>query len=387
MTRPLVLVLYRYWPKSPASMKLYEEMVLRSQAGETKCDYVRDIDSEQGILLENYVNQVLGGRLPDYLLIGLGALQGTLRHPNNAEYMEKEGIKPVMMIGDSSQFMGQHWATVNSNIRWHMLINPNVISPDIPVMGEMVRWRDTHMSQQQAQIKGVPWGVDPVYWKDKGLERDKDVLYMQTTTMTWELHRARIPMYQLVNEMNKRQEISLTTGSINPNNGQWIGMHGLPYRDALMDHKMIICETGMRKIMTAKYVEAAHAGCLIVGEKPGGHDDIFEDGVTFAEIDMDNLQASLRSKILYYKKHAKERQDIVDEMKGRMKEFTTDRMLQSFDDIFYEDYIPRDLSRWTCLSCGKEGAYEGGMWLDSVKKEGRICEECRQKWIRKSLIN
>lgn len=384
--RPVVLLLYRYWPKSPASMDLYEKYTIESQLGHTKCEVVRDIDSEAGIDLEKYTEQMLGGRPPDYLFIGLGSLQSTLRSPQNGKFIVREGIQPVMMIGDSTQFMGQAWGTVNSNIDWSILINPNSISPEVPPMADMARWIQTHRSQQQAKLYGVPWGVDPVKYRDRGLDRDIDVLFMMTVTTTWELHQARIPMLRTVQQMANNKEISLTSGNINPQNGLWMGIHGDIYNEALQAHKMIICETGMRKVMTAKYVEAAHAGCLIVGDKPGGEDELFEDGVTFAEVDMKNLVPSLREKIIYYKNHKKEREAVVEEMKRRIQGYTTDSMLEQIDDILFNNHKPKDTKRWRCLVCGKDDLpYKGGMWFDKEKKNGRICEECRQKWIKRTF--
>jgi hypothetical protein len=164
-----------------------------------------------------------------------------------------------------------------------------------------------------------------------------------------------------------------------------MGIHGKPYENALQDHKMIICETGMRKIMTAKYVEAAHAGCLIVGDRPEGEDHLFEDGVTFAEVDMENVEASLRSKILYYKKHEAERRAIVEEMKKRIKNYTTDNMMHKMEKILIENHEPRDESKWTCEICGEHTTHTGGMWINEHTKEGRICQECKERWIRKTL--
>ena len=84
-----------------------------------------------------------------------------------------------------------------------------------------------------------------------------------------------------------------------------------------------------RKVMTQKYLEYAACGTLIIGDKPYGHDDIFQDNVSFVHVtDWERLEDTVK----YYLEHEDERLRIAKECNRRITDnLTVDRMVSDFE--------------------------------------------------------
>jgi len=267
---------------------------------------------------------------------------------NSRDYIKEHDIKSIYTIQDTEYQFGtvrpenELSALNNTQVDWTALLvqNPKECTP----FTERILWATEDMPMlKNKPLEYIPFGVDtdrfcpPTPWTDKNI--DVMAVYTMSDSNVFQVPRKFIA--QKVAELSVDQYLHPQTGKkmsgvmvlnkVQPEKSMFkqgekyydfrVGVLPLPDKYAdLMNHTWIsFADTSSRDYTTAKYYELGASGAMIIGEKPVGSDYLFEDGKTFIELDMDNLERDAETKIMEWVRQRKERQDEIIKIAGEMR--------------------------------------------------------------------
>ena len=273
-------------------------------------------DQPGGTHLAKYCKEFLPSA-PDYILGGMGCDLNTFADYQNRDYIVANKIKTIFQIGDHSQFIdAPAYRQMNSVCAWDLLWNVSV-GQNIPVNQRLDRFVKTWRHFKDTQIMHHTWAYDPTRHTDPGeKEKEFDVFFSMTVDGMW-FNAMRGKMYNSLIPLQK--ECVIRMGQLDQNM-KWHGMYGDQYAETLKKSKICLVDTSLRHYMTAKYLEAAASGCLLMGDAPWGMEDTFNDE-TMVILDYNNLEQDLTDKIRYYLAHPGERIEKVKHMSEKMNQF------------------------------------------------------------------
>jgi glycosyltransferase involved in cell wall biosynthesis len=316
------------------------------------------LDVPEGWNLGAFVHDEMNDEIPDYVLAGPGA-KGTLM--NNGMFLKENDVKICNMIVDVEDAMNYVWDQQHARCSFDYVYFP--MQENLDCVLKFKDFAKYLWTYKNVKYIYTPWGVDAEKYKDERLRRDLDVMCCLTAgdprSDRGYFHRFRYRMIKHVKSM--RNIVSRTDKLIFDQ-----------YRMLMKHSKIFLVDTAVEGGMTAKYVEAGLSGCLLMGEKPVGMDDIFIDEKTFIEINYDNLENDLEQNIRYFIEDDEWRADMVENMKEKMLEhFTLEVVVQQFEEAVLKDYVPRSEKNVWCI------VHEyGGADLERDGQKLRICDEC-----------
>jgi len=323
MTRPRLLILTKPRVKSPVAMDMYDHFLRPDGAFEA----YKWLDHAM-YPLETVIDQYMGGKPPDIILAGFGCDYGTFANFQNAQYLKNNNIKLCFHVGDATNFLEEPTCvSMHAVVKYDYLWQPCAECPDMPINQQLTRFKERFLNTKDTRLFFVPWGYDPDKYFDAGYRREISVMFAQTAdAFAYNCYRARMHD-QLAKMANSGILPDCHLQPRNPQDGKYYGMWGYAYIDTLQRSKIMMVDTSQRHWMTAKYLEAAACGCLLMGDVPWGMEDVFNDD-TMAVLDYDNLEQDMDRQIRYYLSHDKDRIEKVTRLKKILEErFTNDKIV------------------------------------------------------------
>jgi len=113
--------------------------------------------------------------------------------------------------------------------------------------------------------------------------------------------------------------------------GNW---YGAEYLDILSRSKIFIVEGSGRNFLVQKYLEGAASGAMLMGEIPGTAQDVFEDGISIAEV---KDYSRVGEQVLDYLKRPEDIKRIAGEGRERVLEkFALDKIVPAFENAIWK---------------------------------------------------
>lgn len=300
--KPSLLILTRLRLKSPIA----KEMYLHFKRPDGAFDTTIWMDNPS-IPLDTVIKNQMDGRIPNIILAGYGCDYGTIANFRNSEFVKEHGIKLCFQVGDTTNFLEQDACiAMHSIAKYDMLWQTDQGCMDMPVTQELHSFAKNFLNTKDTRLFHVPWGITPESYPDLNKHRDIEVLHAMTADGFW-YNRYRGAMFDILHNLGKAGIVKeIMTGYRNPQNGAYSGIYGQAYKEAMQRSKIMLVDTSQRHWMTAKYLEGALSGALLMGDAPWGMDDIFNDD-TMAILDYDNLEQDMTKQIKFYLSHDKDR--------------------------------------------------------------------------------
>jgi hypothetical protein len=209
----------------------------------------------------------------DIVVLGLGS-KGAVR----TSFVSDKSRKLVSVCSDVESYCGQNVDETSDALldlepdllwcTWWMKNDYN--GKDTPPTEKLKYLIEDYDSHANVTIRGYPLGVDFEHFRPNIDGKKLDLVYMMTTMDNWYWHG-----------MRKKYVIHYKT-----HNDEYHGLrchydneYGNRYRDMLARARYAIVDTSRRHYMTAKYVEAIASGCILIGDKPTGMKDFFDNKV------------------------------------------------------------------------------------------------------------
>jgi len=163
------------------------------------------------------------------------------------------------------------------------------------------------------------------------MERDIDVSLVSTMSNHFHCHEDRLKYFDVLEKMDGVKVFTK----------KYLGKRVLPddifgdrYLDILHRSKMFIVTGSNRDFLVQKYLEGPACGTLLIGEIPSPGRHIFEDGISFIEVN-NNLEGKIKEAL----KDTGRIKEMAREGRRRILEnFTIDKVSKEFEETILEDY-------------------------------------------------
>jgi hypothetical protein len=183
-----------------------------------------------------------------------------------------------------------------------------------------------HPCVRESEVWCIPHAIDMDQYRSARAyaSRDVDVLALWTVDTSSPYHMYRQILSEALSKHSVRQYADDKTGEFKQKLmfNYFRGTIPTPnrYKDMLGRAYFGLADTSGRGAMTAKYLELAAAGAVVVGEQPEGYDYLFDDGRTFIRLDYNNLPQTFESFMKDWLLCRAERMDEIQAMNLRMCE-------------------------------------------------------------------
>jgi len=218
-------------------------------------------------------------------------------------YLEPAGLIPVGLerspIPTAAVFADTH-----RNVRSHLL----VATLFDHVFSYMRNYVDVYRHHPAAARHWLPYGCDPMVFRDCGVDRDLDVAFIGR------LHTAE--RARIIESIRRRHRM---------NDQRYYLQSEVP---GVYSRAKIVVELPVADTMHFRLFEALFCGAMLVAKRAnGGEEELFKDGVHYVSVDDED---DLHGKLDYYLTHDEERQRIaLNGHEAATQEHTLDhRMLQ-----------------------------------------------------------
>ena len=308
--KPVMLLMDRPRERSPLLTQFYGYLA----RADGMFRIVRD--NRTDMPLKDIIEDRLDGP-PDFVYWGFTPGTGLKR---SAKYVKENNIKIICDVGDVEQFVGGYGPVVD-NFRETGIDYLIARWPDVEGFHSSVDLRE-HVSKMpwlnRAEIIHVPWAIDPSLYYEG--ERDIDASLVCTMNPMWHYHENRT-----------LARYSLAGIPANIRVGNW---YGAEYLDILSRSKIFIVEGSGRNFLVQKYLEGAASGAMLMGEIPGTAQDVFEDGISIAEV---KDYSRVGEQVLDYLKRPEDIKRIAGEGRERVLEkFALDKIVPAFENAIWK---------------------------------------------------
>jgi hypothetical protein len=217
--------------------------------------------------------------------------------------MDDNGIKKIFQVGDLTQTLEMGPAVAaHAMSAWDVIWNVSTGCPRVDANKRIEDFISTWTHLRKTKLIYHPWSFDPKIYFDDNRNKDTDIFFSMTLDSNW-FSSNRAKMFNAINPLRQKYKVMSGVGD---QQGQWHGIYGWPYEEGLRRSKICMADTASRNNMTAKYLEAAASGCLIMGDAPWGMDEVFNDD-TMAILDYNNLEKDLTKQVEFYLSNPDER--------------------------------------------------------------------------------
>ena len=294
---------------------IYTHPRLRSPSSFDQCKYLMQhgkefnwqiiSDQATGTRLDKTVER-WGLDTPALVWDQFGAYCGAFK---SKEYIEKNNITYIRTVGDTEVHMGEMGHghhEINTEMDVDALFFP--VSPKCkPPIERLKDFTDYLPTQKDKPLICIPFGVD-TRKHIPAKEKDIDIigLYLAESGNPFQQNRIRMSksMGTYINNNNQNVQAYIQTKKVPddqlPEHDKMmkriyadrrtlIGINDTVFHWRYVDFcnrsKVAMADTSKRDYMTNKYLEFGASGCLVIGEKPYGYDDLWNKD-TMVEIDM-----------------------------------------------------------------------------------------------------